>query len=114
VLSGIRATSQVGQAPSQLAQISPLLLFEDPPVVIRPSVPYPRSPSEPPGPGWEWRGQPFSKPGDRFGSWHKSDPRETLRPDLDHGPGEEPHWDWKTPDRTWYRWFPAGTLKLKT
>ena len=85
----------------------PPSLFVRPPVVPRPSVPYPRSPTRPPGPGWQWRGGPE-------GSWYNPRTRESLRPDLQHRPPIGPHWDYKAPDGYWYRWFGPGNLVPKS
>ena len=63
-------------------------------------------PTQAPGPDWEWRG------GDK-GSWYNPKTGETLRPDLNHPEPIKPHWDYKTPDKTWYRWYPDGTFELK-
>lgn len=85
----------------------PPSLFVRPPVVPRPSVPYPRSPTRPPGLGWQWRGGPE-------GSWYNPRTRESLRPDLRHRPPIGPHWDCKAPDGYWYRWFGPGNLVPKS
>jgi hypothetical protein len=103
-------------ADPQVAQtLPPPLLFEEPPLVVRPPLPeFPEDPTVPPGPGFEWRGQPGSQPGDPKGSWYNPETGETLRPDMNHPPQIPPHWDYKTPDKRWYRWFPDGRLELKS
>jgi hypothetical protein len=114
VLAGIRPRSQPTQTPIQLAQIPPLLFFEDPPVLLRPPFPtYPKAPTESPGAPYRWRGLPESKPGDPYGNWYNEQTKESLRPNLDHDPPIGPHWDWRAPDRNWYRWFPDGRLEPK-
>ncbi len=102
-------------ADPHVAQMPPLL-FEDP-LVVRPPLPeYPTDPRVPPGPGYEWRGQPGSQPGDPEGSWYNPKTDETLRPDMNHLPQTPPHWDYQTPKpgEQWYRWFPDGRLELKS
>lgn len=91
-------------------------VFSRPPVSVgRPSVPFPRDPATPPGPGWVWRGS--GPPGSGQGNWYNPRTRESLHPDLNHGPPHGPHWDWRAPNGQWYRWFdrggPNGTLELK-
>lgn len=49
-------------------------------------------PTKPPGPGWEWRGGPGSKPGDPNGAWYNPDTGESRHPDLNNEK-EGPHWD---------------------
>ena len=78
---------------------------------IRPPLPrWPTNPAEPPGAGWEWRGRPQCPPGDPRGNWFKPETRESLRPDLEHQPPIDPHWDYKAPDGRWYRWFEDGRI----
>jgi hypothetical protein len=80
---------------------------------IPPPVPqYPSDPSKPPGPGYQWRGT-NPQPGAPEGGWYNEQTRETLRPDLDHPAPEGPHWDYRAPDGTWYRWFPDGRMLPK-
>ena len=94
---------------AQVRPLPPSTLYARPPVspaLPRPSVPYPRSASEPPGPGWVWRG------GER-GQWFNPQTGESLRPDLNHPPGIRPHWDYSPGrgmgGREGYRWFDDGT-----
>ncbi len=128
-----------GRENQQLAQLFPFLLSE-PPVVPRPVIEPPTEPGpviEPPiepgpvikppleewptdptkaPPGYEWRGQPGSTPGDGKGSYVKpkepgaAEP-ETLR--YDNSPGHNPHWDYRAPDGKLYRWYPDGTMEPK-
>ncbi len=108
---------QGSNADPHVAQIfPPPLLFEDPLVVRPPLAEYPTDPRVPPGPGYEWRGQPGSQPGDPEGSWYNPKTDETLRPDMNHLPPTPPHWDYQTPKpgEQWYRWFPDGRLALKS
>ena len=81
--------------------------FAKPPTIVRPTFPYPKNPKIAP-PGFEWRGDPLK------GSWFNPKTGETLRPDLDHQPPVGPHWDWKSPYGTWFRWHPDGTLDPKS
>ena len=100
---------------SRVAQIPPLL-FEQPLFVRPPLAEFPKDPKLPPGPGYEWHGQPWSQPGDGYGSWYNPKTDETLQPDMNHPPPIPPHWDYKTPGPRgqWYRWFPDGRLELKS
>jgi RHS repeat-associated protein len=117
-------------APSttQYAQMvtPPVTIFARPPILppvqefVKPLEPvkppleeYPTNPSQPPGPGYEWRGRPGSTPGSNEGNWFNPDTTESLRPDLNHPPGVDPHWDYRAPSGKWYRWFPNGDVILK-
>ena len=64
-------------------------------------------PSNPPGPGWVWRG-----PADK-GSWYNPATGETLHPDLEHPDPIGPHYDYRAPDRQFYRIFPDGRIEPK-
>lgn len=87
------------------------LLLEEPPAIIRPPLEsFPNDPTQPPGPGYEWRGQPGSTPGGPRGSWYNPQTRETLRPDLSHPEPSGPHYDYRAPNGDWYRWFPNGNV----
>ena len=101
---------------SQVAQaLPPSLLFEEPPLFVRPPFPeYPDDPTVSPGPGFEWFGRPGSQPGDPEGSWYNPNTGETLRPDTDHPPPIGPHWDYRAPNKQWYRWFPDGRFEIKS
>jgi hypothetical protein len=94
---------------TKLAQgifLDPLLL-DEPPILERPTVPYPEDPAAPPGDGWEYRGRPGKR-----GNWYNPRTKESLRPDLQHPPGIRPHWDYKAPSGRWYRWFPDGSFEI--
>ena len=108
--------SSVAPPPSfQLAQGLPPLLFEEPPLVVRPPLPqFPQDYAKPPGPGWEWRGAPGSQPGDPQGNYYNPGTNESLHPDPEHPPPLGPHYDYRAPDGQWYRWFPDGSLELKS
>jgi RHS repeat-associated protein len=69
------------------------------------------NPSEPPGPGWEWRGK--GAPGSSQGSWYNPSTDESLHPDLGHGPPLGPHYDYVAPNGTPYRLYPDGSLVPK-
>ena len=84
--------------------------FARPPVVPRPSVPYPRNPRVPPGEGWEWRGN--GPPGSSRGNWVNPRTGERLHPDLNHPPGIRPHYDYTARDGSRWRWFPDGTWQM--
>ncbi len=87
----------------------PMPFFAKPPIVGRvpqPTFPYPKSPNTRPGPGFEWKGGPK-------GQWHRESTGESLRPDLTHKPPIGPHYDWKAPNGTTYRYFPDGTVAPK-
>ncbi|HEX3174293.1 MAG TPA: RHS repeat-associated core domain-containing protein, partial [Solirubrobacterales bacterium] len=49
--------------------------------------------SQPPGPGWEWRGN--GPPGSKEGAWHNPETGESLHPDLEHGGSIGPHYDYQ-------------------
>jgi hypothetical protein len=101
-------------ADPRVAQIlPPPLLFEDPLFVRPPLAEFPKDPKLPPGPDFEWRGQPGSQPGDPDGSWYNPKTDESLHPDMNHGPPDGPHYDYKAPDGQQYRWFPDGRLEPK-
>jgi hypothetical protein len=99
--------------PAQL-RLPPILL-DEPPVVVRPPLPeFPRSTTEPPGPGYEWHGRAGSNPGDSRGSWYNPETGESLHPDMQHEPPVEPHWDYIAPNGTRYRWFPDGRFEIRS
>jgi len=122
------AAASAFDADSALAQfvLPPIVgLLAEPPIVpieeIAPRIArppfesYPADPTKPPGPGWEWRGQPGSSPGDSNGNWYNPETKESLRPDLNHPQPIGPHYDYRAPDRgPWYRWYPSGDMELKT
>lgn len=83
-----------------------------PVAVPRPTFPYPKSPSEPPGPGFEWRGN--GPRGGREGNWYNPRTGESLHPDLEHPDPLGPHYDWKAPDGSWYRYFKNGEVMPKS
>jgi hypothetical protein len=94
----------------------PFLLFDEPPVVIRPPLPeFPKDPRLPPSPDYIWKGGPGSQPGDPGGNWFNPNTQESLRPDINHPPPELPHYDYRTPGKgPWYRWYPDGRVILKS
>jgi RHS repeat-associated protein len=67
-------------------------------------------PTQPPGPGWEWRGS--GEAGTSRGSWWNPETQESLHPDLGHPDPHGPHYDWQTPDGR-YRVFPDGRIEPK-
>lgn len=74
-------------------------LFITLPLILNNTLPpYPIDPTKPPGQGWQWRGRPGSVPGSKDGSWYNPGTKESLRPDLDHGPPHGEHWDYKDPN----------------
>jgi len=102
-----------GAGDMQLVQevVPPDFIFGKPPVTIRPPFEeLPQDPEQPPGPGFEWKGK--GPPGSGEGSWTNPSTRERLYPDMDneeHGP----HWDYRAPDGSWYRWYPDGRMEPK-
>jgi len=62
------------------------------------------------GKGFEWRGKPNSKPGDKNGNYYNPKTGESCRPDLDHPKPIGPHWDYKSPAGDWYRIHPDGSM----
>jgi len=104
------------QPERQLAQrlTPPMELLVRPPVMFRPpTIPFPRSITEPPGTGWIWRGPPGASVGGPKGNWYNPKTGESLHPDMNHGEPIGPHWDYKAPGQPWMRWFPNGTLAPK-
>jgi hypothetical protein len=98
--------------------IEPAPLIEPPiepsPLIKPPLEEWPTNPREAP-PGYEWNGRPGSTPEDGQGAYVKRGPnggKESLRYD-DTTPGHKPHWDYRAPDKNWYRWYPDGTIKPK-
>jgi len=73
--------------------------------------PIPDDPTQPPGPGWKWRGK--GSPGSPEGSWHNPTTGESLHPDLQHPEPIGPHWDYRAPNRTDWRVFPDGRVLPK-
>ena len=69
--------------------------------------------SKPPFKGFEWRGKPNSKPGDKNGNYYNPKTGESCRPDLDHPKPIGPHWDYKSPTGEWYRIHPDGSTVPK-
>jgi RHS repeat-associated protein len=107
----VTAKKQLAQ---EIIEPFPFPFFEEPPIVPDDPVPYPTDPTKAPGPDWVWRGRPGSKPGDKSGNWYNPNTGESLRPDLQHPPGIDPHWDYKAPDGSWYRWFGPGNMAPKS
>lgn len=69
-------------------------------------------PSQPPGPGWEWRGN--GPAGSDQGSWVDPKTGEVLHPDLGHGDPIGPHYDWRpVKGGPTYRVFPDGRITPK-
>ncbi len=63
---------------------------------VGPTYPNYQDPTQPPGPGWEWRGT--GPVGSRQGSWYNPGTDQSAHPDLGHGPPKGPHYDYKGPD----------------
>ncbi len=53
-------------------------------------------PSQPPGPGWEWRGN--GPVGSSEGAWYNPSTNQSLHPDLEHAAPKGSHYDYKGPD----------------
>jgi RHS repeat-associated protein len=68
--------------------------------------------TQPPGPGWEWKGN--GPPGSGEGSWYNPDTKESLYPDLEHPDPYGPHYDY-LPRRhaPGSRVYPDGTIEPK-
>lgn len=58
--------------------------------------------------GFEWKGQPGSKPGSKDGNWYNPKTGESLRPDLNHPNPIGLHWDYKDSSGKWWRIFSDG------
>jgi hypothetical protein len=106
--------SDTSSTDAREAQLLPFL-FSDEPFIIRPPLPdFPEDATQPPAPGWAWKGQPGSQPGSKEGNWVNPKTGESLRPDMDHAPPEPPHWDYRPRQNgPWYRWYPDGRVELK-
>jgi hypothetical protein len=65
------------------------------------------SPTQPSWPGSD------PSPGSGEGNFYNPNTGESFRPDLDHPDPIGPHWDYRAPDRTWWRIFPDGSIKPK-
>ncbi len=63
--------------------------------------------------GYEWKGKPDSKPGDKEGNYHNPETGESLRLDLDHNPPVGPHWDYRDANGNWHRIYPDGSVVPK-
>ncbi|MGC2786957.1 MAG: RHS repeat-associated core domain-containing protein [Roseiarcus sp.] len=119
VVSTPAGAGSVAPPTVQEAQVFPLLeppaiLLDEPPAIVRPPVEvFPSNPTEPPGPGFEWRGAPGSTPGSPNGNWYNPNTGESLRPDLSHPEPIGPHYDYRAPSGDWYRWFPNGSIVPK-
>lgn len=75
-----------------------------------PTVPNFEDPTQPPGPGWEWKGR--GEVGSNEGSWVSPGGEEKLHPDLNHPEPYPPHYDWETPHGD-YRVYPDGEVEPK-
>jgi hypothetical protein len=64
-------------------------------------------------PSTKWRGAPGSTPGSGQGNYYNPQTQESFRPDLHHPQPIGPHWDYRSPDGTWYRIMPDGTVVPK-
>jgi RHS repeat-associated protein len=78
-----------------------------------PSVKYPGSDPTKAPEGYEWRGRPGSKPGDKEGGYYNPQTKESLRPDLDHATPIGPHWDYIDANGKGWRVFPDGRKEPK-
>ncbi|MBI1923434.1 hypothetical protein HYR99_04200 [Candidatus Poribacteria bacterium] len=66
----------------------------------------PKTPTEPPGSGWEWRGKGTPESGK--GSWYNPKTGESLHPDLNHPNPIGPHYNYIASDGAQWRIFPDG------
>jgi RHS repeat-associated protein len=67
-----------------------------------------------PGPGWEWRGAPGSKPGPcGQGNWYNKATGESLNADPNHAPPIGPHNDWIDSNGNGWRVYPDGRVEPK-
>ncbi len=53
-------------------------------------------PTQPPGPGWEWKGT--GPPESGRGAWYDPSTDQSLHPDLNHPNPKGPHYDYRGPD----------------
>jgi len=73
--------------------------------------PIPDDPATSPGPEWEWRPETVPEGTNGLGAWVRRYPdgtREYLAPDLEHGPPQGPHWDWRDRFEGRFRVYPPG------
>jgi hypothetical protein len=91
--------------------LPPSIFFSRPPVVFRPTIPFPRGWGRP-GPDWNWKGN--GPEGSPQGSYNNPQTGETLHPDSLHPAPKGPHWDYKDPQGNWWRWFGPGRYELKS
>lgn len=68
-------------------------------------------PTKRPAKGFEWQGK--GQPGSKKGNWHNSETKESLRPDFNHAPPIEPHWDYHGPNKEQARLYLNGTIEWK-
>ena len=99
--------------PAPAANVSRPPIIRTPPIYERrPNYPPPKLPSLPsnsPGPGWIWKGDPLQPVG-KNGTWINMGTWEKLYPDLNHPYPVGPPWDWQAPDGTRWRIFPDGSI----
>jgi len=78
-----------------------------------PDVTYPGDDPEKAPEGYEWKGP--GKQGSKEGGYYKKSTGESLRPDLEHPEGIEPHWDYNYRGSGVKGWrvFRNGQIKLK-
>lgn len=61
-----------------------------------------------PGADWVWSGN--GPPGSDLGAWFNPSTRESWHPDLNHPDEIRPHWDYRSPNGSFHRWFEDGRL----
>jgi hypothetical protein len=71
----------------------------------------PEDPTQPPAPGFQWKGN--GPPESGQGNWYNPKTGESLHPDMGHGPPEGPHWDYIDPEENEWRLFPDGRMEPK-
>jgi RHS repeat-associated protein len=65
-------------------------------------------PTQPPGPGWEWKGN--GPVGSREGSWYNPATRQSAHPDLNHPLPKGPHYDYSDPNTPKTPLFPGDPI----
>jgi RHS repeat-associated protein len=65
-------------------------------------------PTQPPGPGWEWKGN--GPVGSKEGQWVNSSLGQKLHPDLEHLPPKPPHYGYEGPNGEETDLFPGDSV----
>jgi len=72
------------------------------------------NPTQPPGPNWQWRGDPNKPVGSEYGAWFNPKTGESLHPDPHHGGPRGSHWDYVDPRGNYWRVWESGRIEPNT